>query len=97
MENKLESMSVNEFMDMMGIKTLKFRRPKKEEDREKLYAIFTYEDENVIVGTTTKGTLRADIVKNTIKHSELQIVKLPEGNYVMCYQDAGVLASVNYG
>ena len=87
-------MSVNKFKELMGIDTLNFQRPKGEADREKLYAIFTYNDENIIVSTTTKGTLRSDIVQGTIKHSELQIAQMPSGSYVLCYKGGEFLASI---
>lgn len=87
-------MSVNKFKELMGIETLNFRRPKGEADREKIYAIFTYEGDEILVSTTTKGTLRSDIVNGTIKHSELQIAKMPGGNYVMCYAGGEILASI---
>ena len=90
----LKSMSLNQFKELMGVDTLDFRRPKDPAKRESIYAIFTYEDENVLVGTSKNGTLRADIVAGTVKHSQLQIVEPEAGTYVLCYKGGEILASI---
>ena len=94
MENTIvDSMSIVAFKNAMGINSLDFRQPKDPKKKDSIYAIFTFNGESTLVGTSSKGTLRADILANKVSEDRLQICEMSTGAYVLCYKGEGILYS----
>ena len=86
-------MSIVAFKNAMGINALDFRQPKDPEKKKSIYAIFTFQGEETLVGTSSKGTLRADILAKKVKEDRLQICEMSTGAYVLCYKGEDILYS----
>lgn len=80
------SMSIAEFKELAGMSAdqkLQFANDK--ENTGKYWCRVKVFGEEVIVGTTTKGTLRSDIASKSVETDRLRIYATPEGAFVLCY------------